>query len=63
MTTKNEGDVKFTRAEMRRLWKETKRSDRYKKSGFLDFGTYLGVQVSPSKYEPHIGNKQKQKGL
>jgi len=52
-------NVKLTRAETRRLWKETNRNERYKKSGFLDFGNYIGVKVRPSKYMPHIGNKQK----
>lgn len=58
MTTTN-STPQFTRAEMRRLWKEQKRSEGYKKTGFLDFGGYLAAKVRPSKYMPHIGNKQK----
>ena len=57
MTTNSE--PQFSRAELRRLWKEQKRSEGYKKSGFLDFGAYAGVNIRPSKYMPHIGNKQK----
>lgn len=57
MTTNSE--PQFSRAELRRLWKEQKRSDRYKKSGFLAFDGHLGVKDNSSKYMPHIGNKQK----
>lgn len=57
MTTNSTPQI--SRAEMRRLWKEQNRTERYKKSGFLDFGSYAGVKVRPSKYMPHIGNKQK----
>lgn len=57
--TETNNEPKFTRAEMRRLWKEKRRSERYEKSKFLDFGTYIGTKVRPSKYMPHIGKKQK----
>lgn len=61
MTTNKKPE--FTRAEMRRLWKETKRKDRYEKSGFLDLNWgYIGSNPSSSKYTPHIGAKQKAKG-
>lgn len=49
----------FTRAELRRLWKEKNRSERYAKSGLFDFGGYLAPKLRPNKYAPHIGNKQK----
>lgn len=63
MTTTN-SVPEMTRAEKRRLWKDYNRTEAYKRSGFLDFVEYKGVSIpNPSKYQPHIGNKQKQKGL
>jgi hypothetical protein len=59
MTATMNSEPKFSRAEMRRLWKENKRHERHKASGFLDFGSYVGFRIRPSKYMPHIGNKQK----
>lgn len=59
MTTTTNAAPKMARAEVRRLWKEVRRNQRYQESGFLDLNWgYRPDPVRPNKYVPHIGKKQ-----